>query len=571
MRNHQDDHSASRSGDDLRLPAFPGKYKHGIKLGLEAKLVVGFMLMLILAVGGGSWFYLSHTRDRLSDLLGEQARQLATSLAMGGEVAVRQRDIAELNRFGQNLVRSRNILYVTFYDPSGTPLATGSRDLDFKPGEMRAGENITHSLMQVRRKSSRAFGEYLDVSVPVLSSPLPGELAPQQAARGERQRLLGYVAVGVSPAGEMAQLNRIGLMILASSCAIVLGSLPVVYLLVKRIFVPIRALVDATRRISSGDLDARVAIDRPDGIGELARSFNEMAHRVRQQQEELESTNAKLAAANVDLEAKVRARTAQVELASRRLVSEIEEKEEFIRAVSHDLNAPLRNISGMVTMLLMKHRKSLDADVVERLERIKKNVDVESDLINELLELSRIKTRRQKLEPVELEKLIWDLRGVFENDLKQQGIELILESQLPVVRCERVRMRQVFQNLIDNAIKYMGSKPHREIRIGCNVGSSEAEFYVRDTGVGVDPDELDRIFLVFRRGRSGTGAGIPGKGVGLASVKSIVQTYNGKIWAESTPGQGTTVRFTINGQFIPSIAAPGSVTEAELETISTAA
>src|SRR5205807_8220870 len=105
---------------------------------------------------------------------------------------------------------------------------------------------------------------------------------------------------------------------------------------------------------------------------------------------------------NQGLEGKVNQRTVQLEAANARLSSEIAEKEDFLRAVSHDLNAPLRNIAGMATMLLLKHRASFDEDVVHRLERIQKNVQVETDLISELLELSRIKTRRQKVETVAL-------------------------------------------------------------------------------------------------------------------------------------------------------------------------
>src|SRR5205085_1159905 len=102
---------------------------------------------------------------------------------------------------------------------------------------------------------------------------------------------------------------------------------------------------------------------------------------------QLERANAKLADANRGLEEKVRQRTAQVETANRRLRSEIAEKEDFLRAVSHDLNAPLRNIAGMATMLLLKHRETFNEDVIHRLERIQKNVTVETDLIAELLEL----------------------------------------------------------------------------------------------------------------------------------------------------------------------------------------
>jgi two-component system sensor histidine kinase/response regulator len=276
-----------------------------------------------------------------------------------------------------------------------------------------------------------------------------------------------------------------------------------------------------------------------------------MVQWVKKQRQDLAAANGKLFEANRDLELKIEHRTQQLETANARLGSEIAEKEDFLRAISHDLNAPLRNIAGMATMLLTKHKDAFEDDVVHRLERIKKNVDVETDLIAELLELSRIKTRRQKMELVNLEALIWEMRGLFENDLKSRAIDLIIDTSLPALNAERARIRQVFQNLIDNAIKYMGDGERREIHVGCMIRLTEAEFYVRDTGMGIEPDDVEKVFFVFRRGKNSAAKNIPGKGVGLASVKSIIETYNGVIWVESKLGEGTTFRFTINGKNLP--------------------
>jgi signal transduction histidine kinase len=198
----------------------------------------------------------------------------------------------------------------------------------------------------------------------------------------------------------------------------------------------------------------------------------------------------------------------------------------------------------------MKARDKFDEDIIHRLERIQKNVEAETDLIAELLELSRIKTRRQKMEPVEVSAIIHELGELLENDLKSRGIALVTDGTLPTIHCEKARLRQVFQNLIDNAIKYMGEGPTKEIHVGCCVGHNEAEFYVRDTGIGIDPEDIGKVFFVFRRGKNTATANVPGKGVGLASVKSIIETYSGTIWVESELGKGSTFRFTINGKYL---------------------
>jgi signal transduction histidine kinase len=329
------------------------------------------------------------------------------------------------------------------------------------------------------------------------------------------------------------------------------------FLLIHRIFNPIRQLVVATRCMASGDLNVRVNTDRPDVTGDLARAFNDMAITVKKQREDLQLANHQLELANADLENRVALRTGELEAANKLLNREIAEKEDFLRAVSHDLNAPLRNISGMASMLLLKHRERLDEDIVHRLERICKNVEVETGLITELLELSRIKTRRQKVEFVEIGPLIKEIEGLFENDLKSKSISLVLDAPMPVLRGERLRFRQIFQNLIDNAIKYMGDAPVREIHIGCRSQSQPTgtagirqliEFYVWDTGMGIHPDDMDKVFFVFRRGRNVSS--VAGKGVGLASVKTIVETYGGTICVQSELGHGSTFSFTIGAEHV---------------------
>jgi signal transduction histidine kinase len=532
------------------------------RFGLQGKLVFCFMLLLSVALGSSSYMYLNQSRKQLGDMIGEQGRQISSALALASKPAMTTRNRAELERIGQDLLKSRNILFVAFTDIDHQPVAMASRDPDFKldPADGVGGGN-TQSLMQVRPMRSPTFGEYVEVVAPILhlspastGSTRPEDGGPSPVMSQSGTRLLGFVTVGVSQTREQAGLLRINLIVVGIGVVIATVSLPMAYALVHRIFFPIRQLVDATNRIAAGDLAASVAIDRPDVIGTLARSFNEMVIRVRRSQEDLEDANARLAEANHDLEEKVRQRTAQLETANTRLSSEIAEKEDFLRAVSHDLNAPLRNIAGMATMLLMKNREKFDEDVIHRLERIQKNVQVETDLIAELLELSRIKTRRMKMEPVDVGAMVHELGGMFENDLKTRNIALVVDSALPVLECERARMRQVFQNLIDNAIKYMGDGPARRIHVGCMVWKAEAEFYVSDTGIGIDPEDLDKVFFVFRRGKNGAAQNIAGKGVGLASVKSIIETYNGRIWVESQLGVGTTFRFTINGKYVPQCA-----------------
>ena len=446
-------------------------------------------------------------------------------------------DTRSLRSMGTELLKSGNLLFVAFYDLSGKNIVL--MDGEGSPHQTPPALLTTDvsSLAQVRVGSSPRFGDYLEVCQPVLE---PGH-GPKVS------RLMGFVSVGISPTEEQLQVQRVNYFAMGIGCVVILWIVPLAYLLVHRIFLPIRQLVGATNRIAAGDLEAKVAIDRTDAIGELARSFNAMIETVKRQQQDLRHANA-------DLETKVAQRTSQLESANRRLSSEIAEKEDFLRAVSHDLNAPLRNISGMTSMLLTKHAEHFNEEIVHRLQRIQKNVEAATDLISELLELSRIKTRREKMQMVDTTALVNEVEGMLENDLRTHDISLIVDTALPVLNGERSRFRQIFQNLIDNAIKYMGDGPLREIHVGCTVRETEAEFYVRDTGLGIEKEELGKVFYIFRRGKNSTSRNIPGKGVGLSCVKSIIETYSGSIWVQSEPGKGSTFKFTINGQFVPDSA-----------------
>jgi signal transduction histidine kinase len=535
-----------------------------MRLGLQGKLISAFMLILSIALGSTCWLFVSQSNSRLEDIMGEQARQISSALALASKPSLAANEASELREIGQDLLKSRNILFVAFLDRAGAPIAMSSRDPDFSWESLPFLKHRTMALMQVYQERAPVLGRYAVVTAPVLnvSTPMAPHEAPTTLTPGAPEagtKLLGYVSVGISQASEEAQIRKINYWAVLLGIAVAIVSLPFSYLLVHRIFLPIRELVTASRRISAGDLDTSVAVDRPDIIGELARAFNDMVQKVKQQQDELNDANqslgeanVKLAQANEGLEAKVVERTTELEVANKRLSSEITEKEDFLRAVSHDLNAPLRNIDGMTTMLLMKHREKFDEDVVHRLERIQKNVKMETDLISELLELSRIKTRRQKMEIVDTRALVQDLAGVFEDDLRTRRIQILIETEMPLINGEKSRLRQIFQNLIDNAIKYMGDGLTRQIRIGCDLRPDAAEFYVSDTGIGIEPDELSKVFVIFRRGRNTVSQNVAGKGVGLASVKSIIETYNGTIWVESQAGQGSTFRFTIDGRHVSS-------------------
>ncbi|MCW2763687.1 MAG: putative two-component system sensor histidine kinase, partial [Marmoricola sp.] len=502
------------SSSDSPLIKRSARLRITLGTGLQGKLVLCFVVLLAATLGVSCWLFITETRAAFDRLAGEQARQLSRTLAMASEPPLERGDARELQRIGAELMRNRGVVAVAFFDAAGKQLAIAALDPDIE----RVGTSYFASphdqSLELETPSdgwTASLGRYVELTTPItrISSKSGTSSGPQ---------VLGYVTVCLSQSEVDSHASNVRLLVILIGAVGVLVCVPMMYLLVHRVFTPIRQLVGATERITRGELDTSVAIERPDVIGTLARAFNVMANRVRIQQTELreanqrleqananlEGANDKLAFANQDLEEKVRQRTAQFEQANTRLSSEIAEKDDFLRTVSHDLNAPLRNIAGMASTLLSKHRESFNEDVIHRLERIQKNVEVETSLIGELLELSRIKTRRQKMEVVNLVELAHEVGELISQDLDTRRIRLMIDSGLPTLHCERSRLRQLLQNLVDNAIKYMGtgSDPQllaeagvafepvdagervREIEIGFRPMEGIPELFVRDTGIG---------------------------------------------------------------------------------------
>jgi diguanylate cyclase (GGDEF)-like protein len=268
----------------------PPKGRRVWPLGLQGRLVISFMLLLMLGLEADGLLYASQTSQRLVALLGEQAKQLAWGLSLASQESMAANQSASLRQIGQDLLRTRNVLFVVFYDKQFRPVAFANRDPDYQASGINLKGARPSALMQVHGGSSPILGDYVEVLAPILSRP--NASASPIATAG--QRLIGYVAVGVSQTPEQAQLSRINILAGMIAAAVVFASLPLVFWIIHRIFLPIRQLVAATNKIASGSYDTQVAVDRSDVIGTLARSFNEMAKTVKRQQDDLAEANRQL-------------------------------------------------------------------------------------------------------------------------------------------------------------------------------------------------------------------------------------------------------------------------------------
>jgi PAS domain S-box-containing protein len=215
------------------------------------------------------------------------------------------------------------------------------------------------------------------------------------------------------------------------------------------------------------------------------------------------------------------------------------ELEEFAYVVSHDLKAPLRAINQLAGWLSEDYGHALDDEGREHIGLLLTRVKRMDNLIDGILQYSRAGRIREKKEKTDLNKAVQE---IIENIAPPDSIRVTIKKKLPVILAERVRIQQVFQNLIGNAIKYM-DKPKGEIEVSCADDGDMLRFSVSDNGPGIDEKYHEKIFQIFqtlesRDKRESTG-------VGLSVVKKIVELYGGRVWVESEVGKGSTFFFTL--------------------------
>ncbi len=229
----------------------------------------------------------------------------------------------------------------------------------------------------------------------------------------------------------------------------------------------------------------------------------------------------------------------QKQAALLRRVAEInEELTHFAYVVSHDLKAPLRGIKLITEWLCADYGDKLGDDAKEQLDLLQNRVARMYNLIDGVLQYSRVGRIKEEAQEVDLNKLI---PSIIDGIAPPEHIHIMVEPNLPAVECERTRISQVFQNLLTNAVKFM-DKPVGEVRVGCIEDGDFWRFSVADNGPGIEEKYFDRIFRLFQT--LAPRDEFESTGVGLALVKKIVEMYGGRIWVESQSGRGSTFLFT---------------------------
>ena len=215
--------------------------------------------------------------------------------------------------------------------------------------------------------------------------------------------------------------------------------------------------------------------------------------------------------------------------------------QEFAYVASHDLSEPLRMVSSYVQLLARRYGGQLDSDADEFIAFAVDGVNRMQRLIDDLLAYSRAGTQEYRIAPVDCEELVRDTLAGMQTTVGESGATIVV-SDLPTVRADEGQLRQLFQNLIGNGIKFRAEDPPR-VEVSAEREEGSWRFSVEDNGIGIDPRHAERIFTVFKRLH--TRDKYPGSGVGLSICKRLVERHGGRIWVEQSELGGSRFCFTI--------------------------
>lgn len=457
--------------------------------------------------------------------------------------------IGGLSLFAIDLVNMRETLrtkLITQADIIGQSAASSIvfYDLDFASRLLSTLAVNTHILSAILYlQDGTLFASYTkpdmaDVKPPAMPAADLTNLTPLYLEVA-RPCLLHNEQVGViyirSDLTEISQ--RIRFSILISSAvflAAIVASLVLTWWLQPLIMGPVNALTTAARDVAEkGDYTLRVEQVSHDDLGVLANTFNRMLDQIQQATTKLSNSEQKLIEHRKNLERQVKTRTADLEVANQEL-------QDFAYIVSHDLKAPLRGINQLATWISEDYESLLAEEGRRQLALMRERVTRMYALIDGILLYSRIGQFQEQRQEVDLQVIATDAINML---APPEHIRISIEGTLPFVLAEKVRMQQLFQNILSNAIKFM-DKPQGRIVISSKCENHICTITITDNGPGIEEKYHQKIFQIFQtlntmpQNKDSTG-------IGLSLVKRIVELHGGTINVHSKVGEGTEFIFTL--------------------------
>jgi two-component system, sensor histidine kinase and response regulator len=507
------------------------KYSN-LSLRTKVMIVTGAVITLSLSALATVGIFQMH-----SQLEAEEARRadsVALGVARAAELAITVRDTKELSRLTNSFLRDQSVLFIAVYGEGRAPIATAVRDHTAWEEFLRGGFADDRCVIGQRRVEASAQQD--EFGLAELSN------APVAAPLAGRPRNIGRVIVGVSTeAARVALRSQNQVTLAATMASAVLGA--AFLLIVLRSFLRrLERLAEASHAISRGDFSRVAVVDGDDEVGRLARSFDQMRSALAQRDRKLQEFTD-------TLQEQVKQRTSDLEQALAAAEQASRAKSMFLANMSHELRTPLNGVIGMVDLMLTANPSAQQRRYCEIAKTSARSL---LDLINDVLDFSKIEAGKLELDSSEfdLHELIEGVATMFGDRAEKKKIELACAIGTNVPRMaggDPTRLRQVLCNLVSNAIKFTESGT-----VVMNVAlqsSSDAEssvkFSVKDSGIGIPEDRLNRLFQSFSQVDASTTRKFGGTGLGLAISKRIVELMGGRLEVQSREGEGSTFWFIV--------------------------
>jgi len=287
-------------------------------------------------------------------------------------------------------------------------------------------------------------------------------------------------------------------------------------------------VVHAAEQVTAGNYQVRTGLSSYDEVGQVGRAFDTMAEVIAAEKHSLSRTNEVL-------EQRVAERTSKLQDANQEYAA-------FAYAVSHDLRSPLRSMNGFSEILLEDYRDKLDDTARDYLRRIKNSSVRMSQLIDDLLTLSRVNRAEIRNQQIDLSEIFQDVVNELRAQEPDHEIQIDIEPGMTAQGDPRL-LRDAMVNLVENAWKFTGKTEQPRIRISTETLDGRTVYKIEDNGTGFDESYADKLFVPFQRLHSERD--FPGTGIGLSTVLRVIKRHQGDVWAESTTGSGAIFRFTL--------------------------
>lgn len=535
------------------------KTKKRISIATKFNLLTIFIILITSA--GISYFLIRNAISHIHRNLLNHGITIAGMASQTSEYSIYTGDKESMKQIVENLKVDEDIAYVCLLDKEKRQLMCKS----FKPGLVippmpaikTTDAGFPLKILHEEFIDTTDGKRYISFLSPVIgfidNKPTDALLTSKRA---ENQEVVGYVHLGLSLQNLHKRIWQFQITTLAFTFLFIFAGVILTLFLTKRITAPIKRLSLVTKKVANGVFEHTVHVHTNDEIADLAATFNQMVERLRAYREEIELHNKELVNTNEHLLQEITARKKTekaLEEKTQEIIRSNKDLEQFAYIVSHDLQEPLRKVMVFGDRLTMKHGKALNKEGLDYLARMKNASRRMQTLITDLLAYSRVTTHTKPFTLIDLTKLIEEVINDLEIQLERTGGRIIL-GKLPVIHADAVQIRQLFQNLIGNALKYHRDAvpPVIEIQAHCLEGMKDdhaqsshhngfCEITVTDNGIGFDEKYAEYIFGVFQRLHRRDQ--YEGTGVGLSLCRKIVERHGGCITATSAPGKGA--KFTI--------------------------